>query len=121
MNVLASILLVFSISGVASIHVEVDGDAREVLAYRDGAIVARAPVREGRALLTGLREGHRFDLRAIGEGTASDVVRGVRAVASSREGSSGPTVSRQLSLRNVKHSIVEMSLSYITQWSLKMR
>ncbi len=68
-----------------TIRARVEGEATEVVAYKDGIAVARAPVADGQALVEGLAPGA-YDLRAEGEAAASDVVPGVRAVEDAAEG-----------------------------------
>lgn len=81
---LATLLLAL-IAAPGTIRARVEGEAREVVAYRDGIAVARAPVADGQALVEGLDPGA-YDLRAEGENVASDVVQGVRAVGDAAEG-----------------------------------
>jgi hypothetical protein len=76
--VLAALLLCLVAAPDAAIRVRVEGEAREVVAYRDGVAVARAPIAKGEALVEGLEEG-RYDIRAEGEHAASDVLPGVLA------------------------------------------
>jgi len=71
-------LLVLAAPGTIRVRVEGTG-ATEVVAFRDGKVAARAPVADGVADFGGLDEGA-YDLRAVGEAVASDVVRGVRTV-----------------------------------------
>ncbi len=78
-------LLLCLVAAPGTIRARVEGEAREVVAYRDGMAVARAPVADGQALVEGLAPGA-YDLRAEGDGAASDVVPGVRAVEDSAEG-----------------------------------
>ncbi|HEX5135979.1 MAG TPA: carboxypeptidase regulatory-like domain-containing protein [Planctomycetota bacterium] len=82
---LVAILLALLAAPPGTIRVRVDGAAREVVAYKDGLAVARAPVAGGAALVEGLDPGA-YDLRAEGDRTASDVVHGVRAVADGAKG-----------------------------------
>ena len=78
---LATVALI--LASVASIRVGVEGGANEVLAYRQGVLVQRAPVLNGEARLEGLRPGS-YDLLALGDGVASDPVLGVRATTGHR-------------------------------------
>ncbi len=82
---LAALLLALLAAPEGTIRVRVEGSAREVVAYRDGLAVARAPVAGGTAFVEGLEPGA-YDLRAEGDATASDVVRGVRATAGALKG-----------------------------------
>lgn len=82
---LAALVLALVAAQPGTIRVRVEGTAREVVAYRDGLAVARAPVAGGTALVEGLDPGA-YDLRAESDTTASDVVHGVRAVTDGAEG-----------------------------------
>jgi len=83
--VLAALLLALLAAPPGTIRARVEGEAREVVAYKDGLAVARAPVANGQALVEGLEAGT-YDLRAEGPETASDVVQGVRAVTDGAKG-----------------------------------
>lgn len=80
-----ALLLCLLAAPPGTIRVRVEGDAREVVAYKDGLAVARAPVADGQALVEGLEAGA-YDLRAEGEAAASDVLHAVRAVRDGTEG-----------------------------------
>jgi hypothetical protein len=54
--VLAALLLCL-LAAPGTIRARVEGEAREVVAYRDGLAVARAPVSKGEALVEGLEPG----------------------------------------------------------------
>jgi hypothetical protein len=73
----AGALLVFLLAAPGTISVRVEGEAREVVAYREGMERARAAVADGKALLDGLAPGA-YDLRAEGEAAASEIVPRVR-------------------------------------------
>ncbi len=81
----AALLLCLLAAPPGTIRARVEGEAREVVAYRDGLAVARAPVADGQALVEGLEPGA-YDLRAEGDASASEVVEGVRAVEDRAEG-----------------------------------
>jgi Carboxypeptidase regulatory-like domain len=83
--VLVALLLALLAAPPGTIRARVEGSAREVVAYRDGIAVARAPVAGGTAFVEGLEPGA-YDLRAESESTASEVVRGVRAVTDQAKG-----------------------------------
>jgi len=81
------------LASLGALVVDVDGPADEVVAFRDGVLRASAPVRDGRAVLEGLREGP-WDLQARGAGHASELLPGVRAVPGPRDAADARLTTR---------------------------
>ena len=98
MSVLAALLLA---AATGSISVRVEGEATEVVAYRDGAVVARAAVDSGRAVLADLPAGA-YDLRAVGPACASDFESGVLAASGPVDGVDARLVCRRAHMVAVK-------------------
>lgn len=78
---MASLVLALLLAAPGGIRVRVEGDATEVVAFRDGVVAARADVADGQAALAGLDAGAAYDVRARGPKRRSPLARGVRAVA----------------------------------------
>ena len=97
---MTALLVTLLLATPGTIRVQVEGAATEVVAFSEGRIKARAPVRDGVAVLTDLPSGETFSLRAQGGGALSRPVTHVRPV--SGEGGGFDAVLKALPTSSVR-------------------